>query len=61
MLWCVRLPFHTRREPVEVYKSKPLISEKVSVHRLHRLHLIDEGLCESSKQVDITDDGDDIK
>ena len=49
------------REPVEVYKSKPLISEKVSVHRLHRLHLVDEGLCESSKQVNMTEDGDEIK
>ena len=32
------------REVTEVYKSKPPISEKVAIHRLHRLHLVDEEL-----------------
>ena len=30
------------RESPNVYKSKPLITEKVAVHRLHRLQLVDE-------------------
>ena len=30
------------RESPSVYKSKPLIQEKVAVHRLHRLQLVDE-------------------
>ena len=30
------------RESPTVYRSKPLISEKVAVHRLHRLQLADE-------------------
>jgi hypothetical protein len=32
------------RESPAIYKSKPLISEEVAVHRLHRLHLADEEL-----------------
>ena len=36
------------REPPAVYKSKPLISEQVTVHRLHRLYLVDEDLQNSS-------------
>ena len=30
------------RESATVCKSKPLIEERVAVHRLHRLHLVDE-------------------
>ena len=30
------------RESPTIYKSKPLISEEVAVHRLHKLHLADE-------------------
>ena len=30
------------KESKSVYKAKPLISEKVAVHRLHRLDLADE-------------------
>ena len=30
------------KEALKVYKSKPLISEKVTVHRLHPLGLADE-------------------
>ena len=30
------------RESPSIYKSKPLIQEKVAVHRLHRLQLVDE-------------------
>ena len=30
------------RESKEVYQSKPLISEQVAIHRLHRLGLADE-------------------
>ena len=30
------------REPAEVYRSRPLISEQVAIHRLHRLELADE-------------------
>ena len=32
------------RESPAIYKSKPLISEEVAIHRLHRLHLTDEEL-----------------
>ena len=32
------------RESSAVYKSKPLLQEKVAVHRLHRLQLVDEDL-----------------
>ena len=32
------------RESSTVYKSKPLLQEKVAVHRLHRLELVDEEL-----------------
>ena len=38
------------RESPEVYKSKPLASEKVAVHRLHKLQLVDEDLQLSSVQ-----------
>ena len=30
------------RESVEVYQSKPLISEQVAIHRLHKLNLVDD-------------------
>ena len=30
------------RESATVCKTKPLIEERVAVHRLHRLHLVDE-------------------
>ena len=30
------------RESKTIYKSKPLLSEEVAVHRLHKLHLADE-------------------
>ena len=32
------------RESPHVYKSKPLLSERVAIHRLHKLHLVDEDL-----------------
>ena len=32
------------REPRNICKSKSMIIEKVCVHRLHRLHLVDEDL-----------------
>ena len=32
------------KEAATVYKSKPPISEKVAIHRLHRLYLVDEEL-----------------
>ena len=32
------------RESADVYKSKPLLSEQVAIHRLHRLDLADEAL-----------------
>ena len=38
------------RESPEVYKSKPLASEKVAVHRLHKLQLVDEDLQLASVQ-----------
>ena len=37
------------RESLTQYKSKPLISEKVAVHRLQRLDLADEDLALASK------------
>ena len=33
-----------KREPVEVYRSKPLVSEKVGVQRLTLLQPVDEDL-----------------
>ena len=44
------------REPPAVYKSKPLISEQVTVHRLHRLYLVDEDLQNSSSNQDEEND-----
>ena len=38
------------RESPSVYKSKPLISEKVAVHRLHRLQLVDEEVQQEAGQ-----------
>ena len=32
------------RESPQIYKSKPLISEQVAIHRLHRLDLADEAV-----------------
>ena len=44
------------RESPSVYKSKPLIHEKVAVHRLHRLHLADE---DAQLGGDVSDPGSD--
>ena len=44
------------REPASTYKSRPLISEEVAVHRLQKLHLIDEDLYNASQEVDKIDE-----
>ena len=41
------------RESSAVYKSKPLLQEKVAVHRLHRLQLVDEDLHQVSDAVKV--------
>ena len=40
------------REPASTYKFRPLISEEVEVHRLQKLHLIDEDLYNASMEAD---------
>ena len=44
------------RETPEVYKSKPLLSEKVAVHRLHKLQLVDVDLQQAAVQDDVVQD-----
>ena len=39
------------REPPNVCKSKGMITEKVCVHRLHRLQLVDEDLAKQTAHV----------
>ena len=39
-----------------MYKSKPLLSEKVAVHRLHKLQLVDVDLQQAAVQDDVVQD-----
>ena len=47
------------KEALTVFKSKPLISEKVTVHRLHPLGLADEvaAQCQQAVQDEVRDEG----
>ena len=49
------------KESPKVFKSKPLISERVAVHRLHKLQLVDEVLQAASDHQggDVAGDGGD--
>ena len=47
------------REPADVYRSRPLISEQVAIHRLHRLDLADETMFMDVDKMKST--GDDVK
>ena len=46
------------RESPSVFRSKPLISERVALHRLHRLHLADEELQLGAGQAGVVVGGD---
>ena len=46
------------RESPSVFRSKPLIAERVAVHRLHRLHLADEELQLGAGQAGVVVGGD---
>ena len=47
------------RDPADVYRSKPLISEQVAIHRLHRLELADEGMLADDVLNEVDDEGGD--
>ena len=45
------------REPADVYRSRPLISEQVAIHRLHRLELADETMLMDVDKMESAGDG----